>query len=176
MPGNIEIKARLRDRVAAHATAAQLSGTGPEIIPQTDIFFRSEGARLKLRILAPDRGELIRYERADAAEARRSEYTIARTSDPRNLEEILTAALGSTGTVTKTRSLYLAGQTRIHIDEVEGLGDFLELEVVLRPGQSDAEGRRVATRLLREFDIDEHQLIARAYVDLLASARSTLNE
>jgi predicted adenylyl cyclase CyaB len=145
-----------------------LSDRGPETIHQRDFFFHCDNARLKLRIFAPDRGELIRYERSDAAEVRRSHYLIARTADPEILLEILTSTLGRDGVVRKTRTLYLAGQTRIHLDQVEGLGDFLELEVVLRPGQSDAEGKNIAAALLAEFRIGPEQLVAEAYVDLLA--------
>lgn len=168
MPSNIEIKAIVTNRAAAEATAARLSDAGPETIHQEDFFFSSDEARLKLRLLAPDRGELIRYERADVADARRSRYLIARTPDPQILLDILTATLGRTGVVKKTRTLYLVGQTRIHIDQVEGLGDFLELEVVLRPGQSDVEGKSIAAALLSHFGIDKRQLIREAYVDLLA--------
>jgi len=168
MPANIEIKAALTDRAAALATAARLSNSGPEIIHQEDVFFRCEGARLKLRIFAPSRGELIRYQRDDVAEVRCSRYSIARTSDPQILLDILTHTLGRVGTVKKTRTLYLAGQTRIHVDVVEGLGDFLELEVVLRAGQTEAEGKRTAVELLREFGISEQALIGQAYIDLVA--------
>jgi adenylate cyclase class IV len=107
---NIEIKAFLRDRAAALATAARLSGSAPEIIHQQDIFFRCDGARLKLRIFAPDRGELIRYERANVAQARSSRYSIARTADPEVLLDILTQTLGVTGTVEKIRTLYWSAQ------------------------------------------------------------------
>jgi len=172
MPSNIEIKARLRDRPAALATAARLSGSAPETIQQEDVFFVTDRARLKLRILAPDRGELIRYERTNIAEVRRSQYSIACTSDPQILLEILSATLERAGTVKKTRTLYMAGQTRIHIDLVEGLGDFLELEVVLRLGQSEAEGKSIAAALLSEFGIADEQLIAEAYVDLLSANQS----
>ena len=168
MPTNIEIKAALTNRRATEAIAARLCDSGPEIIHQEDVFFACERGRLKLRIFAPDRGELIRYERADAAEVRESRYSIARTPDPLTLLEILAVALGKTGVVKKTRTLYTVGQTRVHLDSVEGLGDFLELEVVLRPGQSQNEGKKIADRLLREFGIEENQLLAEAYVDLLA--------
>jgi len=150
------------------ATAARICDSGPETIHQEDFFFVSRDARLKLRVFAPDRGELIRYERANVTDARRSRYLIARTPDPKVLLEILTATLGRAGVVKKTRVLYLVGQTRIHIDQVEGLGDFLELEVVLRPGQSDVEGKAIAAALLAEFGIGKEQLIGEAYVDLLA--------
>ena len=168
MPSNIEIKAPLKDLPAAEATAAQLSHAGPELIQQEDIFFRCDGARLKLRILGPGRGELIRYERPDIADTRCSRYLIARTSDPQILLEILTKTLGKIGVVKKNRTLYLVGQTRVHIGRVEDLGDFLELEIVLRPEQSEAEGKDIAESLLLRFGIDRQQLIGEAYVDLLA--------
>ena len=155
MASNIEIKAVLRNRAAAERVAARLSRAAPKIFSQEDVFFKCDGARLKLRILAPDHGELIRYERADLAEARRSSYLIARTADPTILLDILTATLGRTGVVRKLRTLYLVGQTRIHIDQVEGLGEFLELEVVLEPGQTDLEGEKIAAALLAEFGIEK---------------------
>jgi len=168
MPSNIEIKAILANKMAAEAVASRLSNTSPETFFQEDFFFNCEGARLKLRILAPDRGELIRYERADIADTRLSNYLIALTSDPKILLEILTATLGRTGVVRKTRTLYLVGQTRIHIDRVEGLGDFLEFEVVLQSGQTESEGKRIAAAILSDFGIEKQQILAEAYIDLLS--------
>ncbi len=168
MPANIEIKAALHDRAAVIAAAARLADSGPEIIQQEDIFFHCDGARLKLRILGPDHGELIRYERQNVADAKLSRYAIARTPDPYILLEILTRALGRLGTVKKVRTLYLAGQTRIHIDQVEDLGDFLELEVVMRDRQSEDEGKRIAAELLGKLGIAREALVADAYIDLLA--------
>jgi predicted adenylyl cyclase CyaB len=165
---HIEIKAPLKDLPSAEATAARLSHAGPELIRQEDVFFRCDGARLKLRILGQGRGELIRYERHDRADARCSRYLIARTSDPQILLEILTKTLGTIGVVKKSRTLYLVGQTRVHIDRVEDLGHFLELEVVLRPEQSEAEGKDIAESLLSRFGIQRQELIGEAYVDLLA--------
>jgi len=173
MPANVEIKAALRNRAAALATAARLADSGPEIILQEDTFFECEGARLKLRIFHSaegnsTHGELIRYQRADLAEARSSRYSIVPTSDPHVMLVVLTETLGVVGTVKKTRTLYLVGQTRIHIDQVEGLGDFLELEVVLRERQSEDDGKRIVNKLLGEFGISAQDLIAKAYVDLLS--------
>jgi predicted adenylyl cyclase CyaB len=168
MPSNIEIKAILKNRPAAEAVAARLSGAGPVIFQQEDFFFNCDGARLKLRVFGQDRGELIRYERANVAETRRSTYLIARTTDPEVLLDILTSTLGRTGVVKKTRTLYLVGQTRVHLDQVEGLGGFLELEVVLQPGQSELEGKKIAAALLAEFGIDKQDLLAEAYFDLLS--------
>ncbi len=76
--------------------------------------------------------------------------------------------MGVAGVVKKTRILYLIGQTRVHIDEVEGLGTFLELEVVLQDVQGEVEGRTIAEGLMAEFGIDKQQVVPEAYVDLLA--------
>ncbi len=167
MARNVEIKAALRDRVGAEAWATARCKWGPEVLEQEDVFFPCEGARLKLRILGPKRGELIRYQRADAAEVRTSQYTLARTNDPEALREILSATLGTAGVVRKTRLLYMVGQTRVHIDRVDGLGDFLELEVVMRPEQSEQEGKLIAEGLLSELGIEKSELLAQAYVDML---------
>lgn len=172
MPANIEIKATLQDRATALAAAARLADSGPEAIQQEDVFFRCESARLKLRIFDAEHGELIRYERENDAEAKCSRYSIARTSDPHILLDILTRTLGQLGTVKKVRTLYFVGQTRIHVDQVEGLGDFLELEVILRDGQSEDEGKRIAAELLGKLGITQEALVAEAYIDLLARQAS----
>ena len=167
MSANIELKAELADLESAHATAKNLSGTEPEIPRQRDVFFPCPHARLKLRIFDANHGELIFYEREDAPGPRRSNCQIARTADPYALLEIFEQVLPSGGTVEKVRSLYIVGQTRIHIDQVKGLGNFLEIEVVLKKRQKDAEGLHIAHTLAKEFGITEDHLIPVAYVDLL---------
>jgi len=69
--------------------------------------------------------------------------------------------------VKKTRYLYLVGQTRVHLDDVEGLGQFMELEVVMREGQSDAEGQAIAEELMSRLRVERGDLIEGAYMDLL---------
>lgn len=169
MPANIEIKARLRDLESAHAIARRLSRGEPECFEQTDVFFPCDCARLKLRILDDAHGELIIYERPNEIGPRRSTYQIARTPDPHALLDILQQSLGFSGTVKKLRSLYLVGQSRIHIDQVETLGNFLEVEVVLMKEQTDAEGKRIAQAVLQEFGVVETDLVGVAYVDLLST-------
>ena len=167
MGRNVEIKAWLKDRDAVVGVLARISDGPPQRIKQHDYFFRSDRARLKLRVFESGDGELIEYEREDRASARCSQYRIARTPDAFVLLEVLTGTLGRAGEVRKTRLLFMVGATRVHVDEVEGLGNFLELEVVLRPEQSEAEGERIAEGLLTELGIERDQLVAEAYVDLL---------
>ena len=172
MPENIEVKAVLKNVGAARDIARRLSGGHPDILHQEDVFFRCETARLKLRIFGPHSGELIRYERSDLPAVRVSKYLIARTNDPEILRTILTETLGTIGVVRKTRELFLVGQTRIHIDKVDRLGDFLELEVVMRPEQTEGEGQKIAREFLLEFSIGQADLLAEAYIDLLRRSQA----
>ena len=167
MPVNIEIKARVRDFAAIRSRAEALSDTPVQVIPQEDTFFHAPGGRLKLRQLAPDRAQLVYYERSDQDGPKRSNYHIFETRDPENLKTALSMALGVRGVVRKTRFLYLVGQTRVHLDEVEGLGQFMELEVVLHPEQTDAEGQAIAEDLMTRLGVREDDLLKGAYMDLI---------
>jgi predicted adenylyl cyclase CyaB len=166
LPSNIEIKARARNFEALRSSAEKLSNTPVQVIPQKDIFFNTAEGRLKLRILA-DHAELIYYTRPDQEGPKRSDYQIARSDDPENLKRVLELAYGLRGEVRKTRYLYLVGQTRVHLDDVEGLGQFIELEVVMREDQSDAEGQKIAEDLMSALGVEKNDLIDGAYMDLL---------
>jgi predicted adenylyl cyclase CyaB len=170
MPRNIELKARAADPRRQREAASALSEAAPGVIRQEDYFFRLERGRLKLRILDAGRGELIYYEREDRSDPKPSEYLIAAAEDPHPLRRVLERALGLRGRVTKTRTLYRSGRTRIHLDEVEGLGTFLELEVMLRPEESAEDGIREARTLAGSLGIRTEDLLDRAYIDLLESA------
>jgi predicted adenylyl cyclase CyaB len=167
MPVNIEIKARVHDFAALRSRAEALSDTPVQVIPQEDTFFHTPRGRLKLRQLAADRAQLVYYERPDQEGPKHSMYHIFETSDPQNLKTALSLALGVRGVVRKRRYLYLVGQTRLHLDEVEGLGQFMELEVVLRPGQTDAEGQAIARNLMTRLGVPEEDLLSAAYIDLI---------
>jgi predicted adenylyl cyclase CyaB len=167
MPANIEIKARVQDFERLQEKAAQLSDCPCQVIHQEDTFFKSQHGRLKLRLLKPDFGQLIYYRRPDINGPKHSEYQIFETSNPEGLKLILAEAYGVRGVVTKTRYLYMVGQTRIHLDDVQGLGKYLELEVVLQPGQTDAEGHAIALHLMDELGISDDDLLDAAYMDLI---------
>ena len=167
MPANIEIKARVRDFADIKSRAEKLSDAPVEVIPQDDTFFNVPQGRLKLRVFATELAELIYYTRPDKEGPKRSDYHIALTSDPENLKRVLELAYGIRGVVRKTRHLYLVGQTRVHLDDVEGLGQFMELEVVMREGQGDAEGQAIAEDLMTSLGVERSDLIDGAYMDLL---------
>lgn len=172
MPSNIEIKARIADAAQAARLAASLSDKPPQTILQRDTFFRCSTGRLKLREFPSGAGELISYVRADVAGVKQSHYEIVPVANAGALKALLHQALGATVVVEKTRRLYVVGQTRVHLDSVQGLGAFLELEVVLRPGQAAAEGHVIAADLMRRLGIHESDLLATAYADMLAEETS----
>lgn len=169
MPTNVEIKARVGDRVALAERARHLSDAPPETLRQRDTFFACPHGRLKLRELASGGSELIWYHRPDIAGSRRSDYCVTSIPDPVALRDLLERAHGVTRVVEKTRTLYLAGQTRIHLDEVVGLGSFVELEVVLQDGQAESEGHRIAAELMASLGIAASDLLTSAYADMLPS-------
>jgi len=166
---NVEIKARITDLETLKQRAESISDSPAELIVQEDIFFNGPRGRIKLRIFSDDRGELIYYERSDQAGPKLSQYFISNTVEPRKLMIVLESALGIRGVVRKKRWLYWVGNTRIHVDEVEGLGSFLELEVVLSTGQRIEEGEVVTTALMDRLGIDIADLVQGAYIDLLES-------
>jgi predicted adenylyl cyclase CyaB len=168
MKRNVEIKAKVTDLEAVRKVVEGLADSGPMELEQEDTFFACPRGRMKLRRLGGcAQAELIYYERAQTAGPRESRYLVHPTADPEGLQEILAAALGIRGVVRKRRAVYLVGQTRVHLDQVEGLGEFIELEVVLQPRQSAAEGDAIAGALMERLGISPSQLIDRAYIDLL---------
>lgn len=167
MPRNVEIKARLRDPEAVRRRAERLSDAPAVFLDQEDTFFRIPEGRFKLRTFPGGRGELIYYRRRDEAGPTTSEYFVHRTQDPGTLCDLLARACGIRAVVRKRRTLYLAGRTRIHLDDVEGLGSFLELEVVLEDAMESEEGAAIADELLDRLGVPAEDRVACAYVDLL---------
>lgn len=175
MARNVEIKARIESVEALAPRVASIATATPVELRQDDIFFRCDSGRLKLRVFADGNGELIFYRRADEQGPKESFYLLAPTSSPDTLRELLTAAYGQMGRVSKHRSLFLVGRTRVHLDRVEGLGHFLELEVVLAEGESAVAGVDEAHDLMEQLGVLPSQLVEGAYVDLLAQRRASVS-
>jgi predicted adenylyl cyclase CyaB len=163
----MEIKARIDNIEAIAVVAASLANAAPVEIYQDDTFFQCETGRLKLRAFSENQGEIIFYNRPDRAGPKECFHVRSQTTEPASLCEALSLAYGQAGRVRKNRTLYLIGRTRIHLDRVEGLGDFLELEVVLSEGESPQHGIDTAHQLMAKLRVDPSQLIEGAYVDLL---------
>jgi adenylate cyclase class IV len=167
---NIEIKARVPSLDDVRRRALRLSTTAPEVFEQTDTFFAVPDGRLKVREFAGGRGELISYHRQDQAGPKPSRYQRCACDRPKVLVATLSQVLPVRGVVRKRREVILIDQTRVHLDQVERLGSFVELEVVLREGQTLEQGDSVARRLVEELGIPDGALVEGAYVDLLDQA------
>jgi predicted adenylyl cyclase CyaB len=83
----------------------------------------------------------------------------------------LAHTLSVNGVVRKNRTLWMVGQSRVHLDEVDGLGHFVEIEVVLDSDQTAEMGIEIAEKLMIKLEIRKEDLIASAYIDLLMDAR-----
>ena len=172
MSRNVEVKARIEDVEALRARVATAATGGPDEIAQDDTFFGCPEGRLKLREFLDGSGELIFYRRPDLAGPKESFFLRSPTTAPSELRKVLTEAYGQVGRVVKHRTLFLIGRTRVHLDRVQGLGDFLELEVVLADHESLSDGAKEAHCLMDRLEILGSDLIEAAYVDLLLAPLS----
>ncbi len=171
MARNVEIKVCLANPEETSRLAHALSDGPPTLIQQTDTFFACPRGRLKLRDFQDGTGELIFYQRPDQAGPKVSQYAIFPTTQPNALLAILSSAYPVLGTVEKTRNLLMSGRTRIHLDEVVKLGSFLELEVVLAPGDTIDAGEQEAHALLKSLHVPTQDLIEISYLDLLLNGQ-----
>jgi homotetrameric cytidine deaminase len=170
---NVELKAMDPDPARSLAVCRELGAEDKGILRQRDTYFRTRSGRLKLREQEPGGATLIQYDRADAAQARESRYRLTAVPEPDELRASLDAALGTLVVVDKQRHLLLWDGVRIHLDTVDGLGSFVELEGVAPP-ESDlsAEQEKVA-RLREALGIEE--ILTDSYSDRLLGADALVN-
>eukprot|EP00038_Savillea_parva_P007696 m.171942 g.171942 ORF g.171942 m.171942 type:complete len:172 (-) comp13447_c0_seq1:50-565(-) len=166
MPSNVEIKAKVDDLDALKRVAEGLADRPVEHLRQSDTFFNSPNGRLKLRVVN-DYAQLLFYVREDVSGPKESTFQVAPVSDPDALRTTLDLALGTVGSVEKQRWLYMIGQTRVHCDRVKGLGDYVELEVILDDGDSIEKGSKIANDLMEKLKVKPDQLCTASYVDML---------
>jgi homotetrameric cytidine deaminase len=166
---NVELKARDPEPAATLAAALAHGATDEGILRQRDTYFAAGSGRLKLRE-EDDRATLIAYARADEAVARLSAYHLVDVPDPAGMTTALDDALGISVVVTKRRHLLLWDDVRIHLDEVEGLGSWVELEAVAPPESAlTAEHAKVA-ELRDVLGIVDDRVVATGYAAMLLAA------
>ncbi len=167
MGHNIEIKARLDDRQHVETELRRLGARDAGVETQHDRFWGVPRGRLKLRVSSRDGATLIAYARPDSAALRGSTYELVRIADPDALCRGLDSVLETAGEVRKTRHLYFVDNVRVHLDDVEDLGSFLELEAVVDAAHDAGQCARAAQRLLECCGVTPDAHLAVAYVDLL---------
>jgi predicted adenylyl cyclase CyaB len=169
----LEFKAIDHAPEATLSRALRCGAVDHGLLRQRDTFFAAANGRLKLREETPGHAHLIQYMRPDSAEAKVSRYRLVEVGSPETMRAALSEALGVRCVVTKLRRLLLVDHIRIHLDTVDDLGSFVEVEAVVPAGgRPEDEASRV--RELRErLGVSLPDLVQEAYADLLAGHRAS---
>ena len=165
MPQNLELKAVIKSIERAERVADALPARRAGVLKQTDTYFAVASGRLKLREIEGDRSELIFYQRDESSSSRISAFEIVPVTDPVGLKKMLLSSIGLRSVVEKTRLLYMYGTTRIHLDHVKSLGEFVEFEIPVETTGEAAE--RLLMSLKENFGIKDEECISCSYVDLM---------
>jgi homotetrameric cytidine deaminase len=168
---NVEVKAHDPDPERSLAVCRKLGAEDRGVLRQRDTYFKVPTGRLKLREEEPGEAHLVQYEREDATSARESRYRLVAVPDPGGLRAALDAALGTLVVVEKARRLLLWEGVRIHLDRVEGLGAFVELEGVAAEGSDLSAERARVEHLADALGLVEERRVATSYSDELLAAR-----
>jgi adenylate cyclase, class 2 len=176
---NIELKARLPGLTAARQIAVRLATANLGIEEQTDTYFYCPSGRMKLREITrfshdkPDEptpsgriAQLIWYDRPDQTDCKESTYQIVELTDPARIKQ-LKAEMGIRGIVAKRREIFLYENVRVHLDDVAGLGTFIEFEAVLGDGVDAAAGQSQVAALQKAFGIAAGDLLPRSYAEMV---------
>jgi adenylate cyclase, class 2 len=170
MPHNVEFKARCKEPSRIRALLEDLQVARPAVDHQTDTYFDVPSGRLKLRHGNVERN-LIFYRRGDSASPKRSDVWLAPCPDPKALLALLTEAFGIRCVVKKRREIYFHGRTKIHIDEVPGLGSFVEVEVMASDNSANQEDmRKICDEWMSRFGVRDDDLISSSYSDMIESS------
>jgi adenylate cyclase, class 2 len=167
---NIELKSRLSDLAAARELARSIATKEIGLQEQTDTYFHCPNGRLKLRQIEHTPAQLVWYARPDEEGPKASNYRLVPVTNPETLKAALSDAYGIWCIVRKRREIYLYHNVRIHLDDVEELGTFLEFEAVLGPDIGDEQGRAQLLDLRERFSIQDTDLLAVSYSDLIAKS------
>jgi adenylate cyclase, class 2 len=168
---NLELKARDRDPRRSVRVSEELDAEDKGTLSQRDTYFEVPRGRLKLREELDAPAQLIAYERPDLTGQKESRYRLVEVPDPTELREALAAVLGIAVVVTKTRRLFIFEGVRIHLDRVDGLGDFIEFEGVAADGKDPGDFTGLLADLRESFGIRDEDLVRESYSDLSSTGR-----
>lgn len=172
---NIELKAKDTDPERSLATCEALGAEAQGVLIQRDTYFNASHGRLKLREENGATPHLIAYERPDLSGQRESRYRIIEVESAEELKAVLSDTLGVKVVVAKERRLFLwEGNVRIHLDAVEGMGNFIEFEAIALPGSDLSREQAQVVKLREAFGLTDADLIARSYSDLALAEDSVV--
>ncbi len=164
MPTNLELKAKVDSLDSLRRIAVEAGATAAGVLQQVDTYFRVSTGRMKLRVINGETAELIRYDRNESADERVSHFEKNVVTDHVALCDMLKAALGIDVVVRKRRELFWYKGARVHLDDVEKLGAFVEFEI---PSAGILDPQALMYELRSVFRIDPANILRPSYSDLL---------
>lgn len=163
---NLEIKARCENPEQAELWLQANGAVFHGLDHQTDIYFHVPSGRLKLR-RGNVENSLIYYERLENKGPKRSDVYLERLPAGNGMEQVLKAALGERFRVEKKRKIYFIDHVKFHIDEVKGLGQFVEIEVISNPDDDPEQARKTCLYYMEKLGIKESDIVSASYSDLV---------
>lgn len=174
---NIEMKAVYRDLDSARKIIKDLNSQFLWKDSQVDTYFFTRAGKLKLRQSQLNGSELLPYFKTDDDGLKRSDYVRLPTQEPELLCSLLDQLLGTKMVVRKIGEVYLIENVRVHLDQVDGLGNFLEFEAVFTEESAEVQNRekRKVEKLMQQFLISPSDLFDGSYPELLSAKASLQN-
>ena len=171
MSSNIEFKAKLNNRNLAENIIAKYSQASPEILKQQDIFYNFKPGRLKMRTVNSSESELIFYIRHNITGIKISKFNRIKLKNPRLVNSVLSKLMGKIGEVKKIRTLYLKENIRFHLDEVIGLGNFIEVEYILPKNERRELAEKKVDDIIKILKIKKKDFIDVSYMDMINKSK-----
>jgi predicted adenylyl cyclase CyaB len=164
---NYEFKARATDLTELEQKLKKLNPLFKGEDHQTDTYFNVPDGRLKLRE-GNIENALIYYERENSLGAKQSSVLLYKHNPDKSLKEILTKLFGIKVVVDKKRKIYFIDNVKIHLDIVEGLGTFIEVEAIDSTGNIGVENlKEQCEKYFLYFGLRESDFVDKSYSDLL---------
>lgn len=169
---NVEIKARCSNPDHVRAVLRDLHSDFRGVDSQVDTYFNVNQGRLKLREGSIERA-LIQYQRPDQEGPKRSDVVLVETPPGPGLKLALTRSLGVKVVVDKQREIHYLSDAKIHVDEVKGLGSFVEIEVLANSLDDDEQTlQHRCEELMGMLGVQPDDLVETSYSDMLLAEKS----
>ncbi len=166
----VEIKAKCIDHDPIRAELQALKARFVGLDHQIDTYFNVPENRLKLREGTIE-NNLIYYDRPNQAGPKRSDVLLHKPSETESLKAILTRVHGILIVVDKQREIWFVDNVKVHLDEVRGLGRFVEIEAIDTDEISTEDAlRQQCESLMQRFNIKEDDLLTSSYSDMLLAS------
>jgi predicted adenylyl cyclase CyaB len=164
---NIEIKAYYEWTPGTYDILKDIGATFQKVEMQTDHYYGVNGGRLKIRERSPGDPQLIQYFRDDEKGPKLSKYALVTLRNMKVVKKKMEEEHGISGVVKKHREIWLWQDVRIHFDQVDNLGNFIEFEAVIQEEAEQEANEKKVKELMKVFGIKEKDLVKGSYVDLL---------